>query len=685
MAESVTRFLGQDESLGSTIQGLEKRLDGFGQSLVNIEKNTSMLPQMFARSAAAVAGFASSVAGTIVSIKTFTTALDFIERLNNLKSATGATRSELIKLQRAFSLTGSSADKVGPAINKVQDVITKAGENSPKAVEKLNLLKLTFEDLKDLSPAEQMEKVMKSIAALPTPAEQARAAMAIFGNELGRELLPLIKDFDGEVAKAVATLGSLPRIVQTYGPAMTQFANAIDALKKKPEEFAVGVVGPMSALLGSLAQRFATFDASGFGERIGITLNNTLREMLIWSENVYRLLGGIWNGLGSLNLGPVLQGALQQIGNLVSAATDQVGTIYNSLRDSDFSAIGQKLGAAISYGLEPLKMLNTDPSAAMDNFFLRMQEQTVNLGATLRQTVIDSLDQGARQAKAFDEVLAQKASGIGDRIVNGIYFSILNFPRWAEAFSSPVKAFELVWGASSNQSASVFRKAMIDAMTLFGSDMYKLFENPIALIAKLLATSLTREFYGFINTFQSTWESTNGSIIQKFKAAYDAVIDSTGRGLVGASETAANNTKQAGDNLSKGANDVLTSTAQARDNLAQAKADVTGTGGISPSLDANANALNQTAQNTQQASSSITTAFDGVAKSGQNFNTSTDRAADYFSSQVSRAGAAISNDVRSVMSGLTDAMRGFATEATLKQVVTELQTLNRNLPQPVLV
>jgi hypothetical protein len=686
MAESVTRFLGEDASLGKTIQNLEGRLDGFGTAAASVGTATGALPAKFAAVAAGVVAFAAGVAGAIVSIKTFGTALDFIEKLDNLKAATGASAAELVLLQRAFDLTGSSADKVGPAINKVQEMIAKAGEGAPKAVEKLNLLGLSFGELKNLSPAEQMEKVMKAIAAIPDPAERARAAMAIFGTQLGRELLPLIKDFDGEMTKAAATLGSLPRIIETYGPAMSIFSNAIDALKKKPEEFAGGVVGPMSTLLGNLAQRFAEFDASGFGERIGIALNSALVEMLIWSENVTRLLGGVWDGLSALNLGPILGGAFAQISAFVGLAREQVATIYERLRDADYQEIGRRIGSAISYGLEPLKELDTNPAAALNNFYDRLDEQTVQFGANLAKVIADSLRMGVTQARAFDAFLdGEQVKQIGDRIANGIYFAILNFPKWNEAMSSPVNAFKMMWGASQESNTQVLKNALINAFELANSRFLDLFTNPAKLAAGLFGTALRDAFLSFIKVFTDTWTNTNGTIIEKFRAAYNAVLENTGKTMIGATETAATNTKQAGENLATGGKQLEESSARAKDNISQAKAEVTGPGGIAPALDANANALNQTADKTQSASGTIVTAFEGVATSGNTFKTATDGAGQSFAKQADAAGRALESGVRNAMKALTDSVRGFATENTLQRVLGEMQNLNRKLPQPILI
>ena len=711
MAESVTRFLGEDASLGKTIQNLEGRLDGFGTAAASVGTATGALPAQFAAVAAGVVAFAAGVAGAIVSINTFGTALDFVEKLNNLKAATGASAAELVLLQRAFDLTGSSADKVGPAINKVQEVIAKAAEGSPKAVEKLNLLGLSFDQLKNLSPAEQMERVMKAIDAIPDPAERARAAMAIFGTQLGRELLPLIKDFDGELAKAAATLGSLPRIIDEYGPAIGRFGNAIDALKQKPTEFASGVVGPMSILLGELANRFATFDAAALGERIGIALNKALVEMLIWSENVYLLLGGVWDGLGDTNLGPVLTNALASFGRFVEAAKARVSEIYLSLRDADFTQLGNNIATAIKGALaDPAQFFE----AWWDYMNLKGQE-FANLLASLVETSLrtNKLTVDALVDSGFVEQLS-------DLIYNGVVAAgTKGFEKWAELMKLPVDVLDGLMQAMFLQNGNKLQETLTTAFKGSLKDFAEAL-NPMGWIGNMFTRvaadfgeSLDDRLYKTFTTFKSGWDETTAPAIDKFWGGWSAegerASKAFGEGLAPAGQSLVDSftivgeraefasvklfdtqtaSEQAASSFAKLAESAETVPQQAKlfaDNINTAKLDVTAPGGISPALDANAQTLNATADKTQTASGTIVTAFEGVATSGNTFKTATDGAGQSFAKQADAAGRALESGVRNAMKALTDSVRGFATETTLQRVLGEMQNLNRKLPQSALV
>jgi hypothetical protein len=98
-----------------------------------------------------------------------------------------------------------------------------------------------------------------------------------------------------------------------------------------------------------------------------------------------------------------------------------------------------------------------------------------------------------------------------------------------------------------------------------------------------------------------------------------------------------------------------------------------------------ANTLNATADRTAAASEGITTAFNGVAASGETMKQSVDLAGQSFTKAAADAGMVLGQELRAAVAGLTDSFRGFATEGTLQQAVNELRTLSAKLPQPVLV
>lgn len=711
MAESITRFGAVDSNFSSTIASMEGRLGGFANSVNNVGVQTGALPAAFARVAVGVAAFAASVAGAIVGIQTFRTALDFIEKLENLKAQTGASAAALIQLQRAFELTGSSADKVGPAINKVQEIIAKAGEGSPKAIEQLSKLGLTFDQLKNLSPEQQLEAMMKAIAGIPDPATRAEAAMAIFGTRLGRELLPMIRDFDAAMQSANATLGSFPEIVERYGPAMERFSNAIDALKQKPQEFAVGVVGPMSVLLGNLAQRFAEFDAAALGERIGIALNNILVEMLVWAERVYKILSGIWEGLqpAAQPVFDAIAQAFYQLSETVRPYIERIGEFFNNI---DYTAIGQKIGEQFALALNVAKGLWADPVAIFGLYGDYLNFTFRQAGDTFLSVFVTAVEVIGRawagiMSPAFFEGIAKIFIGA---IIMGV--GVIN-ERFLATIEGVIRFFSELWNSVTTKSVGDLASQLWEMIKGFAKSFLDALTSPARLISGALGSALMETTANAAKRFQTDFDSAHGGIIAKARQGMDgmaregaktmtegfnqatgalmngvksAVTETQGfKSNIFGSVEAGEQLRQKAEAIAENGRDYFNNVSAAGGHIKEAKLDVTGTGGISPALEANANALNQTADKTQTASGEITTAFDNVAKSGEATGKSVQDAGTSFQKQAVEAGRDFASEVTKAMRGLTDSMRGFATESTLQKAVSSLERLERKLPQPVLV
>ena len=711
MAESTTRFLGNDESLGKTIQTLEGRLDGFGTSVAGVGTVTSALPAKFAAVAVGVAALAAGIAGAIISVNTFKTALDFVEKLDNLKAQTGATRGELVLLQRAFELTGSSAEKVGPAMNKVQELIAKAGDNSPKAVEKLGLLGLKFDELNKLSPAQQFERVMEAIDAIPNPAERARAAMAVFGNSLGRELLPLIKDFDGGMAAAAKTLGSLPGIIEKYGPSMSMFGNAIDALKEKPNEFAVGVVGPMSTLLGNLAQKFAEFDVAGFGEAIGLALNDAMVSMLVWAERGYKVLQGVWDGLE-----PGLRPVLDDLGkawdlfvNSLKPVIDRIGAFFSSI---DYTAIGKRIGDQFTYALDVARGIFEDPSKIFSLY-------GKYLDFTFRKAADDFVSFFVTGAEVLGRALlgilgANFWESIGKIFAGALILGVAQINlKFLEMIESVMRTFTGIWNLVTAEGVASFAKRLFEMIKNFGSDFVSVLTNPIGFFTGKLTSALISSSKSGADAFAVNYDKAAGGMISKAKAGLEGMSTSAtqtmGEGFKGAtaaltkgvseavtktegfksnifgSAEAGQRLKQSTDELAKNGSALRTSAEGAATAIGKAKGDVkaavdltTGPGGI-------ATATKEAATATQKSSSSITTAYGSVARSGQDFTSATSKSGRDFTKAAADAGVQFSKNVQFSLKALTDSMRGFATETTLREAVSQLREIKEVLNRPVLV
>jgi len=160
-------------------------------SAKNLSKNIQSISGQM-RGAFAAVGIGLGVSEIMNFGKAVLKAGDDIDK-GSKRLSISAEQYQRLGLMAGFS--GAEASNVEMAFKTVADVISEAGMDSQEYVEKLGLIGLRYNDLKNLSPYESFEKVAKSIAAIQNPTERLSAATAMFGKS-GKQLMPLIMDFE---------------------------------------------------------------------------------------------------------------------------------------------------------------------------------------------------------------------------------------------------------------------------------------------------------------------------------------------------------------------------------------------------------------------------------------------------------------------------------------------------------
>jgi len=152
---------------------------------------------------AAAAGVGALVAGVYEVASTVNEAVshltEFAKHLEELSLRTGASVETLQEWNFAAKVTGVSVDQIANAANKMQ----KALYTSDEAFTRIGL---SAAQLRQMAPEEAFAKVADAIRALPTAAEQAKAAILLFG-KAGAEMLPLIKEGLGDLSARARELG----------------------------------------------------------------------------------------------------------------------------------------------------------------------------------------------------------------------------------------------------------------------------------------------------------------------------------------------------------------------------------------------------------------------------------------------------------------------------------------------
>lgn len=250
-----------------------------------------------------LAGIAGRVAGIIGALGAPLTAgafavgvkdaLDFGSSLTDLANRTGAPIRDLVMLQEAFTMSGLSAEQVGPAINRLQKALAgtnEAGEPTNKTFQKLGL---NMEALLAMSPSEQFLAVGKAISSVTDPAERTAAAMALFGRT-GGEMLALFRDPEA-LAAAFNMTAAQADVLARKAAVFDFISDRIGSVKTSLRGFFVGFADAFTPALTAFA---------GWLESNGPKLVAIGQQFGAWLQSGVTILT---NAFGSGQLGELLR------------------------------------------------------------------------------------------------------------------------------------------------------------------------------------------------------------------------------------------------------------------------------------------------------------------------------------------------------------------------------------------
>jgi len=173
-------------------------------------------------------------------------AIDGIDRLNDLKAATGSSIENLSGLEDVAARTGTSMDTVSTALVKFNGALKEAKPNSPTqlAIEALNL---SVTDLKALDPAQALLKVATALSGYADDGNKARIVQELFGKSI-KDVAKLLEDLaeKGELVAKVTTQEAIEA---------NKFNNELATLEKNSLDGARAIAGPLVTALNSLIEK----------------------------------------------------------------------------------------------------------------------------------------------------------------------------------------------------------------------------------------------------------------------------------------------------------------------------------------------------------------------------------------------------------------------------------------------
>lgn len=329
--------------------GLSQGLSGIGASVAGLVNPLTV-------GVAAVAAFgagASAVANGLVDLE------DRVETLGNTADKLGVSFEFIQTLEEAGRRSGVGIETVSTAFGKLQKTLAGADEESKAATEALSKLGISFSDLENLSPEQQIRLIGEQLQGIEDPAKRTAAAMQIFGKS-GADLIPFFNNLTpaaddierlgraltevdrGRIDDFGAGIDALGVATQGLGQTLLlPFVGLGEGISQGAAEFIAGVaaiVDPIAQVLEpALTAIGTTFEI--FGVAIG-TVGRTLGAVL-------EPVGAIFQGIGAA-VDPLLEGAAELARSFSDIAVGVTEFIVSSTPlgfvADNIGAIGETVG-----------------------------------------------------------------------------------------------------------------------------------------------------------------------------------------------------------------------------------------------------------------------------------------------------------------------------------------------------
>lgn len=252
--------------------------------------------------ASAFSQFISGTAGAVASI-------------DDLSNRTGISADVIQGYALAANQSGVSLETFGKAVQKLTVNLGEAQTGNTTAVKSFAELGLSVTELSQLKPEQAFNAVVTAISKLPNPAQQAAAAVGLFGKS-GVELVPIFQKGATYLQQMTAEAKRLGIVLQ---PQQTAGIAALDASLKKTQltlqAFSARVLAELAPALTTAAENAATFIASIDVKAVANAVAGVITDLAA----AFKLLGTVALPLAG-NILPAIGGYLAFINRQVVAA-----------------------------------------------------------------------------------------------------------------------------------------------------------------------------------------------------------------------------------------------------------------------------------------------------------------------------------------------------------------------------
>jgi hypothetical protein len=253
-----------------------------------------------------------------------TDSIDAADALHDLAIQTGVTVEGLSAMAEVGRTTGTTAEAIGGAINKMAKNLAVANEESKGAAQAIKALGLDFNTFKQLQGDQQLLALAQAMGKFEDGGGKSAAAMTLMGRE-GARLLPFMKALAGAGELVATVTTDQAAMADRYNDSVEGTRMRVDALKR---EMAMGLLPTLidvHDLTGDLGRSFSDYLAGGAktaGSQLDVMaltiggLGTVMEALLVVGANVAFVFRGVGTEIGGI----AAQAVLLASGNLAGAA-----------------------------------------------------------------------------------------------------------------------------------------------------------------------------------------------------------------------------------------------------------------------------------------------------------------------------------------------------------------------------
>lgn len=329
-----------------------------------------------------------------------------VDTLNDFSARTGIGVEALQGYSLAAKLAGVDTEQFGAAVQKLAVNIGKAtpGDALDKALKGINL---SLQQLRGLSPEQQFSEIGQAISQLPTAAERAAAAVAVFGKQ-GAALAPLFREGAASIEELQARAERLGVIVsETQVGNVADMNDAFDLVRATIDGIIGQVIGNLAPAVTDVTNQFLKFVESWSGAQGegGTGIANAITDVLLQGAEYFAAVFdeflSRFDGLG-VTLQDTSATFISSANALtfVSEGLRTVANVFELAGNALSAALGkiiETIGSYVSSDLEEYgKELNRQAMIATEKNSRQLEEAAANAGRAF--VGIFTADGGTAQA-----------------------------------------------------------------------------------------------------------------------------------------------------------------------------------------------------------------------------------------------------------------------------------------------